>query len=672
MCGIGGVLRRDGQGPVAFAELRRMAAALRHRGPDGYGLYRDPRVGLCHTRLSIVDLRGGAQPMHNEDQSIWVVFNGEIFDHVELRAELEACGHRFYTRSDTEVIVHAYEQWGVDAFRRFNGQFAIALWDSRTRQLWLVRDRIGILPLFFANDGRVASFGSEQKALFATGQLPVQFDAASIGRVFTLWAEPGPASVFAGVRTVMPGTAVCIDAELNERVLSWWQPDFTSEGPRPLDDAADELGQLLDRAIRLRLRADVPVGAYVSGGLDSSVIADRARQAAIGNLQTFSLRFVDPDYDETAEQRRMVARLGTQHHEIVCDASDIRAALPEVIWQCETPLLRTGPVPMFLLSQLVRDSGMKVVLTGEGADEFLAGYSIFKEDKVRRFWARQPDSAARPRLLSRVHSYIAAADQRSTAMWQEFYRGDLGATAAPFYSHAVRWQNTAFAVRCLSAEVRQQLSHDAAMAAVEAIMPVGWRQWRPLGRSQAIEIATFMSPYLLSSQGDRVAMGHGVEVRYPFLDPAVIDFCCRLPDGCKRRGLRDKLALRRLAARHLPTDVAARPKHPYRAPTTTALFAPGVDDYVQALLTPAALARTGLVDVGLARRLVDKAVQRNGRMAGEREAMALVGLLTLQLLAEQFQTRLPARIDQLAEQLERTAPDVYEDHSMKASSPPGT
>jgi asparagine synthase (glutamine-hydrolysing) len=653
--------------------LRRMAAALRHRGPDGYGMYRDDRVGLAHTRLSIVDLSGGAQPIPNEDGTVWVVFNGEIFNHVELRRELEAHGHRFATRCDTEVIVHGFEQWGPGAWSRFNGQFAFALWDGRERRLWLVRDRVGILPLFYARGSRAVAFASEAKSIFASGLVPVEFDPSGIAEVFTRWSATAPASVFSRVRSVPPATAVSIDEDLRETASTYWRPDLSlpqAATPKNRARAVDRLGELLDQAVRLRLRADVPVGAYLSGGLDSSVIAHLARASGIASLQTFSVRFENRAFDETPQQRRMAALLGTDHHEIVCTDADIRDGLPDVVWHCETPLLRTGPVPLFLLSSLVRRNGMKVVLTGEGADELLAGYSIFKEDKVRRFWARRPDSKMRPALLSRVHPYVGDASQPRTAMWGEFYRRRLSETGHPFYSHVVRWENTAWTTRFLAPHVRAAVGA-AADADVERVLPPGWRDWRPLARAQAIEIATFLSAYLLSSQGDRVAMGHSVEVRYPFLDPEVVDLCHALPDEMKLRGLRDKVALREFAARHLPEDVWSRPKHPYRAPMTTALFASGGDGYVRDLLSERSLSDMGLVDAAAARPLVDKAVRSAGRMSGEREEMALLGILTLQVLATRFRDDFAREVRDAEARLAPVEPDVFVDRvSPERASPP--
>jgi len=665
MCGIAGILTAPGAEPPSFDTLHSMVAMLRHRGPDEYGYYRDERVGLGHARLSIIDLAGGAQPLSNEDGTIWVTFNGEIFNYVELRNELERAGHRFATRTDTEVIVHAFEEYGPAAWRRFNGQFAFALWDRRERQLWLVRDPLGILPLFYATAGEAVVFASEVKALFAAAALAPRFDAAVLRHVFTRWAAVPPATVFAGVRCLPPGTALCFNDRLRATESRHWRLDLAPAAELSrlsLDEAADELDARLRAAVRFRLRADVPVGAYLSGGLDSSTIVSLLHAQDGQVFQTFAIRFADPDFDETEPQRRMARLLHTEHHEIVCAGDDIRAALPEVVWHCETPLLRTAPVPLYLLSGLVGRHGMKVVLTGEGADEFLAGYDIFKEDQLRRFWARQPESSRRPALFARLYADVGHGQQQ-TPFWRQFFARGLLDLDDPYYSHRVRWENTAWGLRFLSPELLADGGATTAEAEgdVAAALPAGWRAWPALARAQAIEIATFMSPYLLCSQGDRVAMAHGVEVRYPFLDPEVIAWCGHLPHRLRLRGLRDKVALRRLASRRLPPDIAERPKRPYRAPMTRALWRSEDTGYVEELLSPSQLRRFGLVDAPAAERLVAKARARRGAMTGEREEMALVGLLTLQLLAHQFLVELAGRVEKARAGLSRTPPAVRVD-----------
>ena len=662
MCGIAGILTAAGDAPVELDRLRSMLAAIAHRGPDGHGLFRDERVGLGHARLSIVDLAGGFQPLTGEDGTVWLSFNGEIFNHLELRRDLVARGHRFATNSDSEVIVHCYEEHGERAWSMFNGQFAFALWDQRARRLWLVRDRVGILPLHWARAGGASGgqivFASEAKALFAGGQVAPAIDPDGLAQVFTRWSPTAPTTAFAGVHSVRPGSALRIEAaDMSVTEQRWWQPDMTVD-PRLAvlspDAAADELGDRLADSVRLRLRADVPVGAYLSGGLDSSVIASLVRQVDASPLETFAVRFRDPAFDETAEQRRMAALLGTEHHEIVCGPDEIAGALEQVVWHGEAPLLRTAPVPLFLLSGLVRDAGMKVVLTGEGADELLAGYSIFKEDRVRRFWARRPESSLRPSLFARLHPEVQAGGARSTDMWARFFGRDLTDTDLPFYAHLVRWHNTAWTRRMLHPDLRAGATGatgatgSVASGVAPAIdglgddptllgeMPPGWRRWDPLARAQWVEIATFLSSYLLSSQGDRVAMAHGVEVRYPFLDPDVVDFCSGLPPGHKLVGLHDKAALRRLASRSLPPEIWRRPKQPYRAPMTTALFGPGEPDYVGDLLSDASIDGFGLLDPRAARLLRDRARARDGALPGEREEMALVGALTLHALGRAY------------------------------------
>ena len=669
MCGVAGVLRAEAGPPFARATLQAMAGVLRHRGPDGWGMVRDPHVGLAHTRLAIVDPAGGDQPMGNDDGTVWVTFNGEVFNHVELRRELTARGHRFRTRCDTEVVVRAYEEWGDGAWARFNGQFAFGLWDRRARRLWLVRDRLGILPLHYAMVGDQLVFASEAKALFASGLVAPRFDPHGLSDVFTYWSTTSPRTVFAGIETVRPGTALSVlvrtdlGSGLEVREQVWWEADLGGDpaiAELPLDDAADALGERLGDAVRLRLRADVPVGAYLSGGLDSSVIASLVEQGD-APLETFAVRFDEPAFDETAEQRRMATLLGTRHHEIVCDGDTIAAALADVVWHCEAPLLRTAPVPLFLLSGLVRDAGMKVVLTGEGADELFAGYSIFAEDAVRRFWARRPDSQVRPALAAKLHPEVAADGARSTDLWSRFFGRDLTQTGDPFYAHRIRWQNTAWTQRLLSQDIRRAVIDSGEITPGTALaqrLPDGWDGWPPLAQAQWTEITTFMSSYLLSCQGDRVAMAHGVEVRYPFLDPDVVAWASGLPSRLKMPGLRDKVTLRRLAGRTLPPEIWQRPKQPYRAPMTTPLFGPKAPEYGRDLLSPGSIKRLGLLDPGPTDKLVTRAFARDGRMSGEREEMALVGALTLQILGHQFMVDLPQRIATARAALDAVPPAV--------------
>lgn len=637
MCGIAGILSGPSAPPPALEQLHDMAALLGHRGPDGYGLYRDAHVGLAHTRLSLIDLAGGFQPIHNGAGTTWLCFNGEIFNYVELRRHLAELGHRFYTDGDSEVIVQCYERYGARAWEMLNGQFAFALWDSAKHLLWLVRDRLGILPLHYARVGDQVVFASEAKALFASGLVTPRFDPAGLAQVFTFWSATAPQTVFDGVRMVRPATALCFGADMTEREERYWQPDphrFDLAGLGP-DEAVAGLEHKLTHSIALRLRADLPVGAYVSGGLDSAVIASLAKDQVGAVLETFGIGFDDPRFDETEEQRRVVDFLGTRHHGFHCDAESIREAVSDVIWHCEAPLLRTSPVPLYLLARQVRQAGMRTVLTGEGADELLAGYTIFKEDQIRRFWARRPDSVLRPALLNRIHHYVGGDKARSARVWQSFFGRDLAATDHPFYSHLIRWHNNSWTLRLLAPDAGAAIPMEAMMAEAERDYPAGWRDWEPLTRASWIEIQSFLSSWLLAHQGDRVAMAHGIEARYPFLDPDLVDFCLALPKRHKLIGLRDKMALRRLGARRLPPAVSARRKQPFRAPIGQALFGPEAKGRFDPALSESTLAELGVVEPVAIRQLLRKA-RHQGGLLSEREEMGLVGVLTLSLLGRHF------------------------------------
>jgi asparagine synthase (glutamine-hydrolysing) len=661
MCGIVGLMAEPGAEPPSLPELRRMVAMLTHRGPDGYGLYRDNRVGLGHTRLSIIDIATGAQPLCNPDGTLWLSFNGEIFNYIELRQHLVSLGHQFATKSDTEVIIHCYERYGPRAWAMLNGQFSFALWDSRLHKLWLVRDRLGILPLYYSTIPGCLLFASEAKALYASARMTPRLDPLGLTEAFVNWSTLAPRSLFHGVRQVPAATALCFDDNLQPSEQRYWRLNPIARVFSSTDEAADELEELLNRSVALRLRADVPVGAYISGGLDSSMIGHLANAKTDG-LETFGIAFEDQRFDETDEQRFVARHLATHHHQILCDADAIRDALAETVWHCETPLLRTSPVPLFLLSRAVKAAGIKTILTGEGADELLCGYSIFKETQIRRFWARQPESRLRPALLRRVHHYVGTEDARANIMWQRFFGRGLLDVANPFYSHLIRWRNTAWTLRLLAPDIRANFSLDRMLAEIDAGMAVGWRDWDHMTRSRYIEIQSFMTSYLLACQGDRVAMAHGVEARYPFLDPDVVDFCFSLPKWHMLIGTRDKLALRRIARRTLPAEIWNRRKQPFRAPIDAATLAGPDDGGWNDLISSGRGMADGLFSLPTIARLVAKAREPGGRLS-EREEMGLVGIMTLRSLTDSFGGQFGVRARESEARLGVLSCDVFVDRA---------
>ncbi len=645
MCGIAGIvgLSADAASPSREA-LACMAGTLIHRGPDELGMYRDDRAGLAHARLSIIDLSTGQQPMADEGDATWIVFNGEIFNYVELREELVALGHHFRTRSDTEVIVHAYRAWGDTAFERFNGQWAVAIWDSVARRLVLSRDRVGICPLHLCEHNGHLYFASEVKAIFAANAgIPRAFDPIGLSQTFTFWTIAPPQGVFHGVTELEPGhVRIYENGAVCDR--AYWMPrypvpgDMHSQFQGSLEDAVREVRRTLENATSLRmLRADVPVGSYLSGGLDSSLVAALGRHFAGDRFQTFSLRFEDAEYDETEYQRMMVNVLGSEHHEVVVTRSDIANVFPEVIYHTERPILRTAPAPLFLLSKLVRDHGIKVVLTGEGADEMFAGYDIFREGKVRRFWGRQPQSAWRHRLLERLYPYLARSPVSQQAMARQFFGRNIAAHRTPGFAHDTRWHTTGALKRLFSKDMQAATAgHDVICGLLEDIH-ADFTLWSSLAQDQHLEIRTLLSGYLLSSQGDRMLMAHSVEGRFPFLDKDVVKLADSLPAAYKLRVLDEKHVVKRAAADVVPGGILARKKQPYRAPDALSFVAGNAPDYIDEVLSEPALRDANVFEPQAVVQLLRKCRARGS--AGQfsnTDNMALVGVLSTQLLHRQF------------------------------------
>ena len=636
MCGVAGIVAlQPNAAPPAREALLRMAGALSHRGPDEVGIHRDTAAGLAHARLSIIDLATGQQPMADALGTTWLVFNGEIFNYVELRDELAALGHRFRTRSDTEVILHAWHAWGERAFERFNGQWAVALWDAVARRLVVARDPTGICPLYLCEHAGHLYFASEVKAIFAAhAAIPRAFDPAGLEQTFTFWSVVPPQSVFKGIEELRPGYLRTYQGgRFKEKAFS--QPSyggFTGS----LDEAIDGVRSAVEDATRLRmLRADVPVGSYLSGGLDSSLVAALGRRFAGERFQTFSLRFADAEYDETPYQRLMAQHIGAEHHEIVVSRGDIADAFPQVIRHAERPILRTAPAPLYALSALVRRHGIKVVLTGEGADEMFGGYDLFREGKVRRFWARQPDSIRRPRLLERLYPYLARSPVAQQAMARQFFGRNLAGHRSAGFAHETRWQTTGALQRLLSPAMRT--GRDAP-AELLADLPSDFAGWTPLAQDQYLECRTLLAGYLLSSQGDRMLMAHSVEGRFPFLDPNVIALANSLPDSYKLKVLDEKHVLKRVAAGAVPAEILARKKQPYRAPDAAALIdAPYVDE----LLSEQALRESGVFEAKPVVQLLQKCRARRHGQFSNADNMALVGVLSAQLLHRQLIAQQP-------------------------------
>jgi asparagine synthase (glutamine-hydrolysing) len=635
MCGFAGIARREPRG-VNPQTLARMAASIRHRGPDGFGLYAGERFGVAHVRLSIIDVGGGAQPMTNEDGRIVVAYNGEVYNYVALRRQLERTGHRFRTRSDTEVLVHAYEEWGPAMLDRLNGQFAFVIYDRRSETVFMARDRFGIHPLVYARRGADLYFASEAKALFASNEVPAVPDLLGIDEVFAFWAAQPPRTVFVGVNALEPG-CYAVWSRGTLRIERYFTLDF-APATHEMPDALEQLDELMRRSVALRMRADVPVGAYLSGGLDSSVTSALGAAASPHKLRTFSVTFDDPGLDERRFQDAAATALRTSHHARHIGEHAVADVFPSVVWHAETPLLRTAPAPMYLLSSHTRQHGIKVVLTGEGADEVFLGYDVFKEVAVREFCDRDPSSTLRPRLFDALYPYLRAPSGGGE-LWRQFFRS----AAAPgdlLASHRPRIRNARFVRQFYSPDTTSWLGTHDVVEELRVRLAPRLQPLSALDRAAFLEFTTLLSPYLLASQGDRMALAHGVEARFPFLDHEVFRFAARLPANSKLQGLHEKQILRRWATRIIPAPLASRPKQPYRAPDTAAFFGATTPEYVHDLLTSQAIERGGMFAPAPVHALLRRC--RAGTAMSVRENQAFVGILSLALWADAFFGRGPS------------------------------
>ena len=644
MCGIAGIFNLDGA-TVASESLKGMIRMLAHRGPDDTGFHMQNGVGLAHARLSIIDLAGGQQPMCNEDSSLWITFNGEIFNYLELREELRSKGHRFATRSDTEVILHLYEEKGEDCVQYLNGQWAFAIWDNKRRQLFLSRDRLGVRPLFHTQVNKTFLFGSEIKAIFAHPGVVREIDVHGLDELFTYWCTIPPTTLFRNIHELPPGHSMTVDAN-GIAIRPYWNHQFETTpavvAPSQEQAYADELLDLLVNATQIRLRSDVPVGAYLSGGLDSTVTTALVKKFTNARLRTFSVSFEDAEFDESSFQTEAVRFLDTEHQEIRCSKNQIGEVFPDVIWHTEKPVLRTAPAPLYLLSRLVRNSGYKVVVTGEGSDEVLGGYDIFKENKIRRFWESQPNSRMRPTLLRRLYPYLRNIQNQPDAYRKAFFHINVKANLQPFFSHIPRWQLTAKLKTLFSDAVRAEIGEDNGYSKVRSELPQRYASWDSFCQAQFLETKYLLPGYILSSQGDRMAMANSVEARFPFLDHRVVEFASRLPVALKMRVLNEKYLLKRCTAGLIPPSVAKRPKQPYRAPEACSFLQPAARDYMEELLSPEQIRRDGIFDANAVAMLQDKF--RKGAAIGIKDNMGLVGVVSTQLLMHQFINHFESRM----------------------------
>ena len=631
MCGLLGCV-----GPLATKSLALSMRHLNHRGPDEQHWHTEDGLFLGHARLSIIAPSNGQQPIYSADRNIILVCNGEIFNHQQLRKELTARGHQFQTDSDSEVILHLYREVGMECLDALEGQFAFAIWDKHSQQLHLARDRTGILPLFYYQRGESLFFASEIKALLPhLSQSPI-LNPNSLKEIFTFWSPLAGHTQFGGIQQLRPGhKSVFTEGNLSESCYWDWQ--FPTDGNFLTDElqARDEFSRLLQDSVATRQVADTQVASFLSGGLDStSVVASCANKP-----KTYSIGFsCSKQHDESSFQAEAADYFSVERHHSNCTPAQLADDFSNTIWHTECSILRTAPTPLRQLAQTVHDDGIKVVLTGEGADEILGGYDIFKETKIRQFWARQPNSKSRPALLSKLYPYMEGNLSSSQGYLEKFFSIGLDNPQQPFFSHLPRWNTTRACQQFFSEDFKQTLQHYNPVDKLEQSLPAAFNDWHWLNRAQYIEAHTLLSGYLLPSQSDRMLMSASVEGRYPFLDHKLIEFCNKLHPKLKIKGLNEKWLLKAVMQGKIPESIRNRSKQPYRAPDSASFFnlSSNLNQHpiVEAMMNPEKIKDYGYFCPTKVNFLLKKLAR--GATGNQRDNMAFVGILSTQIWHKHF------------------------------------
>jgi len=626
VCGICGALARGERRVPEEPVLRAMLATLAHRGPDDEGLFRDGRVALGSRRLSVIDVAGGHQPLATAGGAIQVLLNGEIYNYRELRAELEKDGAILRTQSDTETIGHLYERRGLDFLDALNGMFALAVWDGRRRRLVLARDRLGIKPLYYHLDDQFLVFASELKPLLVSTLVPGVLDLEAARDYSLLFEVPAPRAILKGVRKLPAGHLLVVDGTaVTER--AYWTPPAEAPRPRRMEEQAEELRALFDDAVALQMRADVPYGAFLSGGVDSSAIVAAMAARGPGPVKTFSIGFPDhPRHDESAHAREVARRFGTEHHEVAFAAPTVER-LPEMVYFFDEPFADAAFLPTFTLSELARRH-VTVVLTGDGGDEIFAGYDRYRSEVLGR-WASHVPRPVRHAVVRAVAALPLSADRPPADFLAQAARKlsllDV-AEDERYVRHfqafsAEQWRAVAGPV------LREARPEDTTADQLSVLGQAGGADF--LGRRMYFDVRTSLPDQMLTKV-DRATMAHGLEARVPFLDHRLVEFAMRLPQAAKFRPWRLKHLPKLAFADRLPRALLHRRKHGFQLPLDDWLRG-SLRGFVRDALTPAALARHGVFDGGGVRALLDAhdARRRNhGRQ--------IFGILVFQLWWERW------------------------------------
>jgi asparagine synthase (glutamine-hydrolysing) len=601
MCGICGIYGETGLPEDARALTRAMCDVIVHRGPDEDGYYADGPVSLGMRRLSIIDLTTGRQPIHNEDKTVWVVYNGEIFNFPELKPELLARGHKFYTNADTEVIVHLYEELGEEFATKLNGMFAIALWDTKARKLVLARDRLGIKPLHYAwQDGRFY-FGSEIKSLLKAG-VSREIDLESLSRYFTYEYVPTPESIFAKIKKIPPAHLMVVRDGKSE-VRRYWDVHFAETAPerRSEESWAEEIAARLRESVRMRLLSDVPLGVFLSGGIDSSAVTAFMSETAGGRVKTFSIGFKEKTFDELDYAKIVADKFGTEHTEFVVESRQAADLVPTLMEYLDEPLADASIIPTYVISKLARRH-VTVALAGDGGDELFGGYDTYKAFKVARLYRKIPGFLRRG-LIGPTVRRLPASEKRLSFEFKA-KKFTAGVEHPPEIANTLWWgaYTPELKARLLAPGLREHVSADPFGPIREQAAQT--RAADPLDRLAYLDLKLYLQDDLLVKV-DRMSMANSLEIRTPFLDYTFVEFAATIPSRLKLKGFESKHILKKALASRLPAEILNKKKIGFDIPLGPWLRNE-LKPFVMDTLSPARLRRHGFLDEGFVRKILDE------------------------------------------------------------------
>ena len=631
MCGIAGFYNAS-LSPAQFPDtIKAMLAQIEHRGPDEAGYYMDDTLAMGTVRLSIIDLAAGQQPISDHTGRWWICYNGEVYNYKELRAELEQLGRQFQTHSDTEVVLQSWIQWGEDCLTRLNGAYGFAVYDREQNELFLVRDRYGKRTLFYAEQNGDILFASEMKAFLGHPGCNFEMDQDQLRSILALWTPLPDQSAYKDIKQLpMSQYLVIKDGQIEKR--SYEALDFHDAGEvGSKEEALDKIRQTLHDSVKLRMRSDVEVGVYLSGGLDSSIVTSLVTEMSPHQVHSFSVEFEATEYDESSEQQEAADFFGTNHSTVRISDKDIVDNFPKATFHGEIPCFRTAFVPMYMLSKLVKEVGIKVALTGEGADEAFLGYNIFKETLLRSQW-NDISIEERKAKLGGLYPYLQHFNEENLPQLMGLYDRTSTETMPGLFSHEMRYQNGRFSARLLKPggdpfeAISQMVSDDPHFGGLDAVQKAQW-----------LEFKTLLSGYLLSTQGDRMSMAHSIENRCPFLDPNVIALSnsvnLKFDDGFDEKHL-----LKQAFKGKVPDSIFRKNKQPYRAPDSSA-FVRYRPDYLELLLSDNELAKLPFLNARFCRAIVDKLMAMEPQEISAKENQTFIFLVSMVLLHQNYVRR---------------------------------